>query len=221
MKVRENIGTLRQLKLTCMRTFLISFFLLITAVCCAPKDPNKQIDVGKVSENVYTNDEIGWQITLPDDWDVMEKDKLEAQQKKGMEMVEQTLDTTVDYSTVNHLISFQKDQFNIFLSTSDRYDEEIDGSWAESRRIVRDVIYNTFADQGIKADTSSTSEVINELEFDVFKTTIYSPKGDVILNQDIYSRLIRGHLFSVVINYNNEADKQTMMDAWRNSRFRK
>ena len=84
------------------------------------------------------------------------------------------------------------------------------------------IIYNTYLNQGIKSDTSATTiEKINGLDFKKYSFTIYSPNGEVIIEQIVYSKLINGYDFSVNINYNNEEDKDVMMNAWKNSRFKK
>ena len=73
-------------------------------------------------------------------------------------------------------------------------------------------------------NTKSTETKIIEidgLEFHTYEFTIYSPEGDIILNQIMYSRLINGLDFGVNINNNNESDKKEMLDVWLNSKFNK
>src|SRR5687767_1718697 len=126
-----------------IRTFL-SLLLLVSLYCCAPKDPNKEIDEGKVTGETYTNDELGWQMTIPAGWDVIAKERLQAQQKKGLEMIEATLDTTVVVDGLRSLISFQKNQFNMFVSTSEPSEIADEAEWKEQCKLVRELIYRTF-----------------------------------------------------------------------------
>jgi hypothetical protein len=84
------------------------------------------------------------------------------------------------------------------------------------------LIYNTYLQREIKADSTETKIVeIEGLKFQSYGFTIYSPKGDVILNQIIYNKLINGMAFCVNINYNNERDKKEMLAVWINSKFTK
>ncbi len=197
--------------------FLLLSITLLSA--CSPADPNKQIDEGQVQGTFYESKEIGWQIEIPKDWKVIAKDKVEANDEKGKEAIEKSTGQEIDTKSLKHLISFQKDQFNIFASTSQPYKEETPGEYQESNQALNAILYHTFADQGIKVDTSSGYEKVQGLEFNKFCTTVYDKNGNVILNQILFSRLINGHDFGVNINYNNEQDKETLLNAFYNSRF--
>ncbi len=199
--------------------YLLTIMTIFVSSCNI--DPNKQVDEGKVINEYYSSDEIGWTIKIPNDWNIMTKNKLDKNQDKGMEYIEETIDTVVDYSGLKHLISFQKDKGNVFQSTSEPFELEYAGEWEESNRYLYQVIYETYQNQGIRVDTSSTIASIDGLKFDLFKIKMYNPQGKLILNQDMYSRLINGYGFSVILSYNNRKDKQEMMDVWTNSKFKK
>ncbi|MCB0423765.1 MAG: hypothetical protein KDD13_03965, partial [Mangrovimonas sp.] len=51
----------------------ILLFVLITVVSCKQFDSNSQVDEGKIVNNIYTSDEIGWAMKIPDGWDVNKK----------------------------------------------------------------------------------------------------------------------------------------------------
>ena len=98
--------------------------------------------------------------------------------------------------------------------------EAYDGEWKEINAALKELMYSTYVERGIKTDSSTTETIkIDGLEFTSYQMTIYSPEGDVIINQIMYSRLINGLDFGVNINYNNESDKKEMLDAWLNSKF--
>jgi hypothetical protein len=205
-----------------MREILLFTFVGILFLTFSFKqiDPNKQIDEGKVSENTYTSEDIGWTIEIPTGWTVMEKDKVEESNARGLEAINEVIDGEIDASGLKHLISFQKNQFNIFQSTSEPFQVEYDGEWEVTNSEIKKIIYSAYVNQGIKADSSATSIVnVNGLDFRYYSFTIYGPAGDVILNQSMYSRLINGFDFGVNINYNNEQDKLEMLTAWKNSTF--
>ncbi|MNE81863.1 hypothetical protein D3C80_1785430 [compost metagenome] len=137
-----------------------------------------------------------------------------------MKAIEETIDAKVDYSGLKNLIRFQKNQFNIFQSTSEPFKQEYEGEWKENNNSLKTIIYSTFENQGIKSDSSATSiEKIDGLDFHTYSFTIYDPKGNIILKQIMYSRLINGFDFGVNINYNNEKDKNEMLKAFRKSKF--
>ncbi len=182
--------------------------------------PAKKIDEGRIRKNEYTSREIGWTIEIPEGWEVANLEKAKESTKKGVKAIEETIDAKVDYSGLKNLIRFQKNQFNIFQSTSEPYKQEYEGEWKENNNSLKTIIYSTFENQGIKSDSSATSiEKIDGLDFHTYSFTIYDPKGNIILKQIMYSRLINGFDFGVNINYNNEKDKNEMLKAFRKSKF--
>jgi len=197
--------------------FLITISIIIS---CGQTDPNKQIDEGKVEGETYTSKEIGWTMQIPKNWSIISKDKMDKSTERGMEAVKE-VGGEFDYSGLKHLVSFQKNQFNIFQSTSEPFELEYEGEWEDNNAGLKELLYATYANQGIKIDTSSSNTKIDELNFEVFHITIYGTNGDIILYQDMYGRYINGFDFGVNINYNNEKDKETMMNVWRNSKFKK
>jgi hypothetical protein len=185
-------------------------------------DPNKNIDEGKVEGNTYTSKEIGWKMEIPTGWNVVEKEKTKENNEKGLKALQETMDSEIDYIGLKNLISFQKDLFNIFQSTSEPFKVEYEGEWEENSAALKEIIYLTYLDQGIKADSSATTtEIIDGLEFQKYSFTIYSPKGKFILSQIMYSRLINGFDFGVNINYNNDKYRDELLMVFRNSKFKK
>ncbi|RAR48403.1 hypothetical protein [Flavobacterium lacus] len=201
-------------------TIIVGISLSLTS--CGQVDPNNNIDEGKVEGNIYTSQEIGWTIEIPKGWTVIDKEKTKETNEKGLKAIEETIDGQVDYSGLKNLISFQKNQFNIFQSTSEPFELEYEGEWEENNAALKEIIYTTYLNQGIKTDSSATTvEKIDGLEFQTYSFRIYSPKGEVILKQIMFSRLINGFDFGVNINYNNDKDRDELLKVFRNSKFKK
>lgn len=197
---------------------LIAFTCLINS---CKIDPNKQVDEGKVENEYYTSEEIGWTIQIPSGWRIMLKNQMDKNQDRGMELVQETIDTVVDYSGLKHLISFQKNKGNVFQSTSEPFELEYEGEYEEANQFIKLLITETYQNQGIKVDTTSSTARIDNLKFDLFKIKMYNPQGQLILNQDMYTRLINDYMFSVILSYNNLDDKNEMMEVWTKSKFKK
>lgn len=217
-KTRQNIIK------TPMTKILVTTFigLIITLTSCGQTDPNKNIDEGKVEGNTYKSQEIGWTIEMPKGWAVIDKNKTKETNEKGLKALEETVEGEIDYSRLKNLISFQKNQFNIFQSTSEPFELEYEGEWEENNSALKEIIYTTYLNQGMKADSSATTtEKIDGMEFQKYSFTIYSPKGEVILKQIMFSRLINGFDFGVNINYNNDKDRDELLKVFRNSKFKK
>lgn len=88
-----------------------------------------------------------------------------------------------------------------------------------NNKVVKELIYETYTSRGIKVDSSSSKEKIDNLVFEVFHIVMYGPEGKIILYQDLYSRHINGYDFGVTLNYINEKEKNEMMKVWKNSKF--
>jgi len=207
-----------------MKKILLTIFtgIALSLTSCGQVDPNKNIDEGKVEGNIYTSEEIGWTIEIPKGWTVIDKKKTKETNEKGLKALEETMEGEIDYSGLKNLISLQKDQFNIFQSTSEPFELEYEGEWEENNSALKEIIYTTYLNQGMKTDSSATTiEKIDGLEFHKYSFTIYSPKGEVILKQIIFSRLINGFDFGVNINYNNDKDRDELLKVFMNSKFKK
>ena len=202
--------------------FAIIAGIVFTLTSCGQADPNKNIDEGKVTGNTYTSQEINWTIEIPDGWTVRDKETTEIANSKGLKAIEQTIGDEVDYRGLKYLIAFQKNQFNIFQATSEPFELEYEGEWEENNAALKSIVYATYENQGIQVDSSATTtETIDGLDFQVYSFKIYGPKGEVILEQIMYSRLINGFDFGVSINFNNDKDRDELLKVFRNSKFKK
>ena len=203
--------------------FRLIFILSIISIVSCQQVVSKSkphVDEGVMEGERYISQEIGWMLTIPKGWTIMSKDKMDGYTEKGMDAIREVAGT-IDYSGLKNLINFQKDQRNIFQSTSEPFKIEYEGEWEDNNEALKGLLHATFTNQGIKIDTSSSSMIVDELEFESFHITFYTPKGEIVLYQDMYTRLINGFDFGVSLTYNNEKDKTTLMDVWQNSKFKK
>ncbi|MFZ1636107.1 MAG: hypothetical protein WAT43_19645 [Chitinophagales bacterium] len=202
-------------------TFLITLTIL-AITSCKPSDPNKSVEEGKVEGNLYTSEEIGWTMEIPQGWKVIDKEKSEEFQEQGKKALENNTDATVDLNGLKMLISFQKDQFNIFQSTSEPFNQEYEGQWEENNAATKAIIYATYVNMGIQADSTATKTIsIDGLDFQSYTFAIRAPEGNVIMTQTMFTRYINGFGFGANINYNNEKDRDEMFKAFLNSKFKK
>lgn len=195
-------------------TLSISFFL------SCKTDPNKQINEGKIEKGIYYSAEIGWTMEIPDGWKVTKRDSIANMADRGLDAINETAGIDYDISQLKHLLTFQKGRFNMFQSTSEPFELEYEGEWEDNNETIKELLYETFTSRGIKVDTSSSVDKIDQLEFKVFHITLYGPDGTTMLNQDMYGRHINGYDFGVNLNYQNDEKKNEMMRVWRNSKFK-
>lgn len=177
---------------------------------------------GKINGNIYSSDEIGWTMEIPSGWNIIDLEQTKKTNQVGLKALEETLNSDVDISQLKQLLALKKNSFNIFQSSSEPFNLEYEGEYEENNGTLKKIMYETYQNQGIKADTSSTTiENIDGYNFLTYSFTLYGRKNEIILTQILYSRLINGFDFGAFINYNNENDKNELLKAFRSSKFRK
>jgi len=201
-----------------MKIYLLSVLAFVLFISCKT-DPNKQVDEGQVVENTYHSKEIGWTIEIPEGWNVTQRDESQAFEDKGLKAINAANGIDYDTSGLKQLIGFQKDKFHMFGASSEKFEIEYEGEYEENKKLVKQVLYNTYVSNGIKVDTLSSKARIDNLDFDLFKITVYDPNGKVLLYQDLYSTLRNGLEFGVNLNYINDKEKIELMRVWKNSKF--
>ncbi|MFS4482478.1 hypothetical protein ACKGJY_05645 [Hyunsoonleella sp. 2307UL5-6] len=199
-----------------IKIFVLS--LIFFSVSCK-KDPNKQVDEGKVEAGFYHSDDIGWTMEIPKGWEVMQRDDVQNQSDKGLEAISETIGGEIDLSGLKQLINLKKDRLHIFLSTSEKFDLTYEGEWEENNEALKQILYETYTSKGIKVDTLSSKSTVDGLDFNVFSIRLYGPDGAVILYQDMYSKYINGFDFAATLNYLKPKEKNEIMRAWKSSKF--
>jgi len=176
----------------------------------------------RVKTKEYNFSQVGWTIAVPEDLIAMDSSQIQTQNVKGRNAIEKTLDTTVDFSATKTLISFQQNKLNNFSATITPFDPSLDGDWYEQNQAVKEILFNTFQSQipDVKIDTSSTIEVINALEFQVFKAELTYP-NQMILKTLLYSKLHKGYDFGITITYVDEKIGKKLSAILLSSRFTK
>lgn len=203
-----------------MKKYFLPLITGITLVLYSCGQHAKKVDEGQIKKNEYSSKEVGWTIEIPKNWTVTDLEKTKESTERGMKIIKEATDEEFDYSGLKNLITFQKDKFNIFQSSSEPFKLEYNGEWEENDHSLKILLYETYKNQGIKADSSETTiEKIDGLDFRTYSFTLYNPKGEPILTQVMYNRLINGLSFSVNINYNNENDRDVMLKAFKSSSF--
>jgi len=197
---------------------LITPFFILSACKGNEEGEGDQQEIILVGEP-YTNKEVGWTTTVPDGWDILSKDQLDANMENGVDIIEENSDYSIDYSGLKQLINFKKDDFNQFLSSIEPFDLEYPGEWEENNALVYGFLYETIYNQGVPIDTTTRMVKIDGLDFHVLNMTIYSNDGQVVMHEDMYGRLINGYDFSVIITYNNTADQTILEQVLMKSKF--
>jgi len=167
----------------------------------------------------YTSQEIGWTIEIPTGFQSLSQSRIAANEQKGKEAIGKVAEGDIKMDSLRHLVNFQKNQFNSFGATIETYTEKQAGDYLANNQLVKKLIFDTYTNQKIKVDTLSGREPIAGQIFNTFYIKIYGPSGEVLMNQIMFNQLIKGYDFGVNINHNNEADKEALLNAFKNSKF--
>ncbi|RZK34601.1 MAG: hypothetical protein EOO90_30560 [Pedobacter sp.] len=199
-----------------MKTKLCFLLISITIfIGCNSSSPKEE----KAKVQTYASNEIGWTIEIPAGFQSLSQSRIAANERKGKEAIGKVAEGDINMDSLRHLVNFQKNQFNSFGATIEPYTEKEAGNYIANNQLVKKLIFDTYSNQKIKVDTLSGKEEIAGRTFHTFNIKIYGPTGEVLMNQMMFNQLIKGYDFGVNINYNNEADKETVLNAFKNSSF--
>jgi hypothetical protein len=204
------------------RFFKFGFNLILIAIvlnfaACKKKakvdQSEEQVTTETNSSGSFSSYEIGWTITVPKNWEIIEQDELEGEREIGEEGNEG--------NPLNHVVSFRRDEFNFLSATTQAFEEAYPGEYKDNNGLINQLIYNTFTSQGIKVETTLDSTTIGDKKFTIYSNKIYDADGKVFLTQELYSCLINGYDFAVNLAFNNETYKAEMLKALQESNFKK
>ena len=185
------------------------------------KEKQSEVENGKIDENFkYTCNEVGWETYLPKDWNLITKEENKKINQKGKEVIQKSLGTVVDMSSLKELVNIKRDIYNSFLSTIEKYDLNKDGDYSAHNLYVDKILRDTYNANKIKFESKPGSEKIDDIDFHTMEIKNFAPKSDkILLTQKMYSTLLKGYDFAMTINYNNEQDRQTLLKIINNSKF--
>jgi hypothetical protein len=166
----------------------------------------------------YFFQEVGWTITLPYDFALLDLNDYSINMEDEQQNVEEDMSTGV--VTPQTMFIAIKDRFNHFNITITPFDIEEDGNWFKTNQSVKDQAYKTMVKilGGEKPDSSSSIEYIDGLAFEKFHIAATIDK-DLRLDMFLLSRWYRGYDFCMsFLSVNDETRKQIEL-MLKSSRF--
>src|SRR5258708_20387962 len=152
-----------------------------------------RISSAQEAGTTYIFKAVGWTMTLPPDFKIVDSSKNANLNERGRKAIEDANDINVDISSTRTLITPMKAPSNYFSSTITPFDPKKDGSYSATNGKVKDVIYKTFLEKipdGI-IDTSSTNITIDGLAFDKFQV-VETLKGKTLFHIVLLSKYYKG-----------------------------
>jgi len=169
----------------------------------------------------YTFKKVGWTMEAPVSWTILSNEEEEKLRKKGIDTIsalaqEDITDKLMDSKVIN-LITAKKNETNYFVSVMQLFDKT-KYSFAKCMNMTDTILYSSFVNMKLKCDSSSGTKDIDGLRFFVFHVKIDVGNG-IFIREDMYSRLINGYCFSIIMVYLDEDSKALMMDMMKSSKF--
>lgn len=202
------------------KILILAIAAVIALASCKNGEQPEQSITEKDDKYYYENDKLGWNLEIPENWQIVSQDNAKKKSESGKKAVEEA-GIQIDDSKLEYLLVFKKNPFNEFQSTLEEVSFKNNSEWTEQRVIAKQAIYLTYLRQGIRVDTVSSKTKVDGIEFDVFNVLFYSPEGKHVLSQDLFSAFIAPYDFNVIITYNNPKDRRAMLNAFLESSFTK
>ena len=213
----SNSGTTppRVMKYTIASLLLIALSFLVPP--CQAETPGL-LD-GRIENNQYINEGLGWVMTIPPDWKVNTRDEIARIEGIGQNAIEKSYGEKIP-PCHTPLLYLTRNAFNRFTSTAQMFYPKIDGTYRENQDTLFAVVLQTFRDQGLNIRHARSHATLGGIRFETLHITMFTPDGErIILRQIIYDALINNRSLTLSLLYNNDQDKIAMLDAMKQSRF--
>jgi hypothetical protein len=192
------------------KTILTALFLLM-ASCSFSQKPV-----------VYFFSEVGLTLYIPSDFKVLDAEKNDANNKKGLKMLEESNHVSVDISQTKTLIAARKSIMDYYNVTITPYDLKKDGSYQETAKQVNDMVYKTFHDKlpNAKIDTATGVKNIGGLSFKEFLMKIQINEK-VTMIMGMLSRYHKGYDLGMSYLYTDDVTKNQIQSILQSCKFGK
>ncbi len=189
------------------------FFLLLSATVSG---------FGQANSSTLVFNELGWTITIPEGFEAVNEAEWSKIEDKGVKAIEETHGEELINQTTT-LFAYRNAQFNVFESNYQPFDENVDGDWVASCKVVNAIVFETFEAQmpNIPIDSTSSVERIAGREFQTFMVKINLPNGiqlKSLMFSSFYPNLKKE--LTVSITSIDDVQLEKMLRAFRMSRFK-
>ncbi|MCH2184215.1 MAG: hypothetical protein MK108_19625 [Mariniblastus sp.] len=200
--------------------WLLMLLAITLPACGAPKGEGPKA-AGDRAGSRYTSPAIGWTIEIPDGWSIIPRDELRELSPNGSAPQAERFGQPVSSAGWKPLINFRRNESNSFLSSLQVWDGKPEEEWESRLEAYRQQLLATYQATGVPMEAVDTETVmIDGLEFKMFEIRLLGPEETVVLTQQFYNRLINDYNVRIMLDYNTKADRDVMIGALQNSKFR-
>lgn len=188
------------------------FVLILAFNWLAAQDPDK----------TFEDKKTGWKTQYSSTWTIVSQEEIDATEGKGKEAIEKTVETEIEPTGHRNLIWLKKDRFNSFMSSTQAFDEAVDGPYEETQAMINQVILDTYKNNNLQFDVKNGEERIDGLAFTTMTVTLYSPdRKQVLLTQVVYDRFVdKRFSLTFTLNYNNPMNRAELLEILKASKIK-
>jgi hypothetical protein len=209
-----------------MRLFFFAIVLLAIAGC---KQQPKNFDYGKIENGTYTNSYFDFEIPVPSNWAVQNKEQVQQLQKTGEDLVSgnnKELGAKIKASNITTAILL-----TVFKNKTDAVTDKFNSSFiilSENLRgmpIKKGSDYLAHAKEIMQQSNMSyqfvpeySTEKIGNREFDRMDVSLSGQAENV--QQSYYSVIDQGFALSIIISYGDDQQKAELKNIINKIKFR-
>jgi hypothetical protein len=194
-----------------MRTVIFIFSIFIFTISCA-QQPDKK----------YFFQEVGWTVTIPAGFKIIDSATNAALNAKGEKEIEESNNMKIAKSETKTFFTATKEPHDYVGSTITAFDPKKDGDFSANIQNVKELTYKTFMTQmpNAKIDSSTTSATIDGLNFDKYRISV-TMDGKVLVNMFLLSKYYKGYDFNITYVCFDDNSKDLVESSLNNSKFAK
>lgn len=191
-----------------MKKIIFLYLLILLFTSCSESKPELI---------TYTFDKIGWEVQAPNNWEVISYTKLDANMARGVKALGEK--QSIESQKIEYLLNVKLTKSNFFNSYIAPFNQNV-----YDLKLVLELGIESMdkmhKEREIDATLSDISQVkVGGLDFYTYSVQVKNTKGELVLTQYSYSRIINEYLLQVVIGHNNPKSKEALLGAWKTSIF--
>jgi hypothetical protein len=136
-----------------------------------------QTSFGQTDSTIYFK-EFAWTIKLPTDLKIIEPKITAERQKKGIKLVEGTIDKKIDSTDIVQLISAGKDKANFFVANYSTSKKATEANYDSTDNAIKQIYFKTLRSNiAGNFDTLSTIVLLDGIKFKKYQDNLNISEG--------------------------------------------
>jgi hypothetical protein len=177
-----------------------------------------QTSFGQADSTLYFK-EFGWTVKLPADLKIIDAKITAEQQRKGIKLMESTIDKKIDSTDNVLLISAGRDKVNFFAANYSNSKEITEKNYDSTDKAVKEIFYRALRSNiPGNMDTASSIIVVDGIQFNKFHVNI-SINDKTKISTGLITSLLRNYYWSLTYVYTDSGVGREIEKMFMESKF--